>query len=343
MTDIEEGEVDLDAQRKVRAAQQKAVHRLTRALIFMKESNTPITLSFQIIQDKESDLATIIRRGTRANDLILDEELDEELLMLDERALLVFQEATAKATTLCQELIVVKTASCLSDSISESLQEIEDRMAEESNKDYSDSLPDISKLLDEMSDSLRGSTLLADHPLRATAKKHRSRLVKLRTQKVDPPKPITMDRPRGDHQFDFPKVNLPKFKGGLENWHAFWSRYKTAVHHNDKIVESMKMVLLIDLITDPALSEYIVAANDGAEGRYQEVITYLQERFNRPRELHSLYCRKLTDLQPIKGTPAELSQAADTVFAAVAGLRRSGQDSIEHIATSRPSYPSISD
>ena len=334
MSDQEDGEVDLEAQRKIRQAQQKATKILIRALEVMKEKNTAITLSYQVIQDKETDLATIIRRGTRANEFILDEELEEELIKKDEQALLAFQEDTATAAKLCQELLVLKTTSCLSDSITEAIQAVDDMMAEEPDKDYCGSLPDINKLLDEMTESLRTSTLAKDHDLRKTAKNHRAKLVKLRAQMVDPPKPLITGRPRGEHQFDFPKVNLPKFKGGLENWHAFWSRYQTAVHLNDKIEESMKMVLLIDLITDPSLSEYIIAANDGKEGRYQEVITYLQERFNRPRELHSLYCKKLTDLQPIKGTTAELSQVADTVFAAVSGLRRSEQDSIEHIATS---------
>ena len=42
----------------------------------------------------------------------------------------------------------------------------------------------------------------------------------------------------------------------------------------------------------------------------------------------------MSELQPIKGTPAELSQAADAVIAAVSGIRRSGQACIDHIATS---------
>ena len=94
------------------------------------------------------------------------------------------------------------------------------------------------------------------------------------------------------------------------------------------------MALLIDLVADPALVDYLTAANDGKEGRYQEVIQYLQARFDQPRELHSLYCRKLADIQPIKGTAADLSQAADAVFAAVEGIRRSGQANIDYLATS---------
>ena len=60
------------------------------------------------------------------------------------------------------------------------------------------------------------------------------------------------------------------------------------------------------MITDPALHDYMVTANDSDPGRYKEAVEYLTERFNRPRELHSIYCKRLSEMQPIKGTPAEL-------------------------------------
>ena len=334
MADTEMEEVDLAAQRKNRTTQQRAAHCLIRALNHMKEHETHHTLSLRILQDKETELETLIRRGTRCNDLILDEEMDEDTIKADEAALEVFQEATAKATRLCQELLVVKAVSCLSDSVQDSLQEVEERMTEDPTKDYSAWYPEIIKLIDEMNKSLRESTLLPDHALKKAAKDLKSRLGKLRAKKLDAPKTIKEEKSDYDPTFRLPKVHLPTFKGGLENWHAFWSRFKTAVHDNEKIKDEYKLVHLIDAVTDPALNEYLVAANDGQDGRYQEVIAYLQERFNQPRELHSIYCKKLAELQPIKGTPAELSQAADTVFAAVTGIQRSEQDTISHIATS---------
>ena len=128
-----------------------------------------------------------------------------------------------------------------------------------------------------------------------------------------------------------PKISIPKFKGGLVAWHAFWGRFSASVHNNHKIPEYRKLAHLSDMIIDPALEKYMVTAMDGEPGRYKDAIAYLTNRFNRPRELHSIHCRALAEMQPIKGTPAELSAAADSVHAA---LRRSGQDSIEAIATS---------
>ena len=115
----------------------------------------------------------------------------------------------------------------------------------------------------------------------------------------------------------------------------FWGRFNGAVHStNDNIKEHKKLALLIDLVTDPALRDYMITANDGQPGRYQQAIEYLTGRFNRPRELHSLFCNKLSNLQPIKGTSAELSAVADSVYSAVSGIRRSGFTSIDEIATS---------
>ena len=348
MTDTEEqpGEVDMEAQRKSRTAQQRAVNRLIRSLKQMKENNTPITLSFQLIQEKENDLANILRRGNRCNDIILKEEIDEDTIQADEEALLLFQEATAKANTLCQELVVLKSVSCLSDEIQDSLQEVEGQIAEDPNKDYSASSTDIGKLLDEMAENLRNSTLELDHDLRKAAKEHRARLVKLRAQKVDPPKPIIRARTEDELQFNFPKINIPKFKGGLENWQAFWNRFKTAVHDNVKIQDPIKMVLLIDLITDPALSDYMVAANDGKSGRYQEVVAYLQERFNRPRESFTVsIVRSWQNYSPSRGhqqscprllTPSSLQwQASGEVDKTVSSI-------LQHPWLC-PSYPSTSD
>ena len=145
---------------------------------------------------------------------------------------------------------------------------------------------------------------------------------------------MTVIKDEYDRDFNIPKVNIPKFKGVLETWHGFWHRFKAAVHENERLKDPVKMAILIDLVADPALTDYLVAANEVQEGRYQQVIKYLQARFDQPRELHSIHCKKLSEMQTIKGTTVDLSMAADTIFAAVEGIRRSGQANIDYIATS---------
>ena len=146
--------------------------------------------------------------------------------------------------------------------------------------------------------------------------------------RTDGPKPGGSEDP-----YKLPKIHLPKFKGGLEQWQTYWGRFQQAVHDNPKLGVEAKMAQLLETIEDPTLSEYLNACNDGT-GRYPEVIAYLKERFDQPKELHGIYCQTLANLQPIKGTQAEIQKLADTLFAATSGLTRLGQDTIESIATS---------
>lgn len=66
MTDVEDDhEVDLPAQRRTRTTQQRAVNRLIRILQAMWDKNEPGNLSLHLLQEKETELETIIRRGNR--------------------------------------------------------------------------------------------------------------------------------------------------------------------------------------------------------------------------------------------------------------------------------------
>ena len=289
-------------------------------------------ISLQVLQDRESELEAILNRARKCNGYLVDEELDENLQHQDEEAFLALEEQITKASQLCQEMIITKTTACLSQEIKDSLTEIEDRMEEDPEKDYSDWYPDVTKLLDEMAEGLRGSTLALDHELRNEVKLHKARLGCIRASTRDTNR-IKEQKPPVDNNFKLNKITVPPFRGGLENWQAFWAKFKSAVHDHTGLSTELKNIHLQESIKDPSLEDYMRAAQVN-HVPYDTVIANLQQRYDKPRELHSIYCHKLAELQPIKGTPAELSQAADTVFAAVTGLIEGGQSTIKHIATS---------
>ena len=160
------------------------------------------------------------------------------------------------------------------------------------------------------------------------------RLLKLKTQTKIEPKLATIIHAGYKKDFDIPKVNIPKFKGGVENWLPFWTRYKPAGEDNADLKDPVKMAILIDLVQDTGLNGFLTASNDGAEGRYREAIDTLKQRFDKSRELHQEYCRRLADLPPIQNVSEQLNRTADTVSNTVAGLKRSGQATIDSIATS---------
>ena len=289
-------------------------------------------ISLQSLQTQEEELETLHKRANRSQAILTDEEVDLDLQRLDEEAYLNLEASLDEATTLCQELMVCKTAACLSAELTDSLQTVEQLMTEHPEKSYSAEYKDMGKLLEEMAESLRSSTLELEHPLREEVKQHKASLAALRATAPDTKPPIIIKGDERDQ--DLPKTTIKKFNGGLAEWHAFWGRFSGAVHKNTNIKEHKKLALLTDLVTDPALHDFMVTVNDGQPGRYQEAVDYLTGRFHRPRELHCIYCTRLSTMQPIKGTPAELSAAADAVHSAVSGIRRSGFTSIDQIATS---------
>ena len=325
--------VNLADQRMFRAREQVCVERLLEDVINLKDHRTSSSLSYPFLKEKQTKLCHIMMRGNKVMDLLLHAEDDVEEQGKDKVARAKFLQVMERIVTICQDMITSKTVDRLSISIQESMDDLKGIIDADPSKDYAACFPDLTKELEEMNTVLLQSNFPTDHDSWKLARKLKRDLRLLKAMIKDGSKPMILPVADFHKAFNMPKLNIPKFKGGLAEWHSFWNRFRTAVHDNERMNEQVKMAHLIDMITDPALSDYMVAANDGEEGRYQQAIKYLQERFNRPRELHSIYCRRLSEMQPIKGTPAELSAAADAVFAAVSGLRRSGQSGVDYIAT----------
>lgn len=207
--------------------------------------------------------------------MLFDHEEDEDKSAEDEQARLDFNQQVNEVSRLCQNLGAFKKTSLLSQTIEKSLKAVEDLVAADATTDCSACLPDIQKQLDEMCLLLRDSTLKPTDELWSTHELLNARMMKAKSQKKTDKAPVTIIKSEYDRDFDIPKVNIPKFKGGLEAWYAFWSRFKAAVDENAKLSDPVKMAILIDLVADPALHDYLVAANDGEEGRYAQTITYL--------------------------------------------------------------------
>ena len=325
-------EPNLALKRKTISSKHKAAKRVVKRLRTLEAAKEPMLFSLQALTAMEEELETLVRRARRCNDILLDEELDAGLQEADEEAYMAFEEEVDAASQMCQEMITLKTANCLSAEISSSLKVVQQQMADHPDLDCLEDHKSISKLVEEMAESLRCSTLAMDHHLRGELDLHKISLVSLRaTTKESKPTVVVRGEDR-DH--DLPKTSIKRFTGGLAEWHAFWGRFSGAVHLNPAVKEPKKLALLTDLVADPALHDFMITINDGLPGRYQEAVDYLTSRFDRPRELHAIHSIKIASLLPIKGSPAELSATADTLHAAISGLRRSGYTSVDHMATS---------
>ena len=326
-------EPNLALKRKTISSKHKAARRVVKRLRTLQAAKEPMLFSLQALTSMEEELEALTRRARKCNNILLDEELDTGLQEADEEAYIAFEETVDEASQLCQEMMVSKTAACLSAEIASTLKVVHQQMTEHPDKSCLEEHKSMAKLLDEMAEHLRCSTLPLDHPLREEVEQHKASIASVRATTTADSKPPIIIRGEEKDQ-DLPKTSIKKFSGGLAEWHAFWGRFSGAVHLNPAIKEQKKLALLTDLVVDPALHEFMITVNDGLPGRYQEAVDYLTGRFHRPRELHSIYCAKLASMQPIKGTPAEISAAADAIHAAVSGIRRSGYTTVEQIATS---------
>ena len=326
-------EHDLAIKRRNITSSHKAAKRVVKRLRTLKEATEPALFPLSTLEQLKKEVEQLSKRAHKCNNTLIDEEVDPHQQEADEESFSFFEATIDNATQLCSEMMATKSAARLSVKIQETLRALQQQKADHPELSFESGYKALDKQLDAMADILESSTLPTDHPLNQELMDYRVRLEATRATVGTDAKPtVVISREEKDH--DLPKTSIKRFTGGLAEWHAFWGRFSGAVHSNPAIKEQKKMALLTDLVADPALHKFMITVNDGQPGRYQEAVDYLTGRFHRPRELHAIYCSELASMQPIKGTPADISEAADAIHAAVCGIKRSGYTSINQIATS---------
>ena len=117
-------EVNLALKRKTISSNHKAIRRVMKKLTSIQDARQPMLTSLQALQVQEDELASLYKRARRCQAVLTDEELDADLQALDEEAYLGLEASLEEASNLCQELVVCKTAACLSAEILDSLQTV---------------------------------------------------------------------------------------------------------------------------------------------------------------------------------------------------------------------------
>ena len=170
---------------------------------------------------------TITNRGTEYNALAtriltyleaLEEETDEAKAQADEDFRRSLTQMTDRVTTLGQDLVVLKTVSRLNIDIEKDVCRLEGLKAAEPDKDYSSCFKPIDKILEQIRQLLKDSTLSLYHQVYQHIDLMAERLLKLRAGDKVEDKPTTIIRSEYNRDFNIPKINIPKFKGGLEAW-----------------------------------------------------------------------------------------------------------------------------
>ena len=98
---------------------------------------------------------------------------------------------------------------------------------------------------------------------------------------------ISIHSPTGKHTLSnskLPKLVLPKFKGDVTNYRAFWETFQSAVHDNEELSTIAKFNYLFSLLEGQALRA-IIKGLAIIESNYTAAIDILHERFGKTQQI----------------------------------------------------------
>ena len=145
------------------------------------------------------------------------------------------------------------------------------------------------------------------------------------TASHDPPPPpsIVPSKPR------LPKLVLPKFKGDVKDWSAFWDSFKSAIHDNNDIPKVDKFNYLNSLLEGTAFKT--VQGLTLTDPNYDSAIQMLKERFGSPQQIISAYMEGLLKVTNCTGDrPGSLRAVYDKIMVHVRGLETLGVTSEQY-------------
>nr|CAI5825781.1 unnamed protein product [Callosobruchus analis] len=96
-----------------------------------------------------------------------------------------------------------------------------------------------------------------------------------------------------------PDMELPEFSGGIRDWEAFYSVFKSRVHDNKSISNDDKIDYLIGRLKGPALSVCSTVAATGEN--YEIVWNALVEKYQDKRQLANSYLKQILDFKTLQG------------------------------------------
>ena len=132
-----------------------------------------------------------------------------------------------------------------------------------------------------------------------------------------PPSGEASTRPR------LPKLSLPKFRGDVTTWSAFWDSYRSAVHENTSIAVVDKFNYLNFLLEGPAART--IEGLTLNEDNYGSAVKLLQDRFGRPLQIISAHMEELLKISPCVGDkPSSLRYVYDKINVNIRGLSAMG-------------------
>ena len=126
-----------------------------------------------------------------------------------------------------------------------------------------------------------------------------------------------------------PKLSLPKFRGDVTCWSAFWDSYRSAVHENSSIAVVDKFNYLNSLLEGPAART--IQGLTLNESNYDSAVRLLKDRFGRPQQIISAHMEELLKISPCVGDKSSsLRYVYDKINVNIRGLSTMGITSAQY-------------
>lgn len=133
-----------------------------------------------------------------------------------------------------------------------------------------------------------------------------------------------------------PKLELPTFNGDILQWKNFWEQFCVSVHDRTKILKEEKLMYLYlqNAIKDKTAKNLIAGLTKSSD-HYDEAIKCLQERYDRPRQIHQTHVRLIVEAPSLKdGTGKEIRALHDLVVQHLRALKSLGHEPSQAFITS---------
>ena len=123
-----------------------------------------------------------------------------------------------------------------------------------------------------------------------------------------------------------PKLDVPTFDGSILNWKTFWEQFDVSVHDRSNLTDSEKLAYLRHTLKDGSAKTVIEGLSRSGE-YYDEAITCLKSRYDRPRLIHQAHVRKILEIPNLKdGSGRELRRLHDAALQHLRALKAMGSD-----------------
>ena len=297
------------------------VQEIRESLFLQLDDPDYENLDCRELEDLETDLGALLKRGHRYKAKMLLEEAEAESKAEDSKQWKAFQLLVSQAKGTCRHLIATREVHGKIQTADRIISQLAKRRLENPHKDYSIPVRRISEKVTDLLETLEASTIPNDHLLRTRAMELEISLEDMEI--VDMVLSTTEVKPSLKDKSEPPKmlaIAPPTFSGQQRDWQAFWTAFQD-IHLCSKYSDTAKLAYLRQAQKDTPLYNQLCQSIANGDP-YDKVVAGLKDQFDKPREVHKIYVENISKMQPVKPTRSSLMACATTLQSSIDGLAR---------------------